>query len=147
MLLKAGRAELPRVPGPCSMLPVPGMCWWWPEFEDEATLGAGRDEDGEDEPGKRHPDIEHLFPDSFQRRPVPLAHPPHLSTSTCPNAFGRLREEEGDINHYLCEKEGEQGKEKLKAKDYLCFSCTGVCFFTRFDANVSFSMLHVSFLF
>lgn len=48
---------------------------------------------------------------------------------------------------YLCEKEGEKGKVKLKAKDYLCFSCTGVRFFTRFDANVSFSMLHVSFLF
>lgn len=44
-------------------------------------------------------------------------------------------------------KRESRGKEEIKAKDSLCFSCTGVRFFTRFDANVSFSMLHVSFLF
>lgn len=38
---------------------------------------------------------------------------------------------------------GGGGRRKRKAKDDLCFSCTGVHFFTRFDADVSFSTLHV----
>lgn len=38
---------------------------------------------------------------------------------------------------------GGGGRRKRKAKDDLCFSCTGVRFFTRFDADVSFSTLHV----
>lgn len=42
-------------------------------------------------------------------------------------------------------KRGGGGGRKRKAKDELCFSCTGVRFFTHFDANVSFSTLHVSF--
>lgn len=45
--------------------------------------------------------------------------------------------------HMAVKRGGGGGRRKRKAKDDLCFSCTGVRFFTRFDADVSFSTLHV----
>lgn len=93
------------------------------------------------------------FSDLFQRRLAPLKRaPPRQIASTCPRAkgaFGSPRGAGGSLPEGPPPStriwKGGAGEREIKAKDYLCFSCTGVRFFTRFDANVSFSMLHVSF--
>ena len=114
--------------------------------------GAGRDEAGEAERGKGRVALTRCS-DIFHRRPVPLkgswSARPNLSWSQRSLwQVGGRRRATFDLRGSVKKRESRgQEKKKKKAKDSLCFSCTGVGFFTRFDANVSFSMLHVSFLF
>lgn len=117
--------------------------------------GTREDEAGADEGGKRRSDSTYTF-----LRPLPKAPGPFEACSSSSNRLdlpqsqrclwqpeGSRRVAAGGPPPSTRIWKGGAGEREIKAKDYLCFSCTGVRFFTHFDANVSFSMLHVSFLF